>query len=507
MAHILDPFLEHAEAHPDRPALIDEQNRRHTYRELAAWAGAVQHQLQAQGIGPGNRVLIAIPMSARLYASLLALFATGATTVFLDPWLSGRTMNRLIRRVQPDLMVATPKTRYLSLLMPARYRIPAVITPSDEPSEQNHKLTPHQIEEDATGLVSFTGGTSGEPGGIERTWRMLQAQLDALHPFVVRKKPRIGFTHYPVFGLLELAAGNTLLIPDFNLLKLKQMNGKQLANRFTRFDAYRITCSPLMLEKLIHQKPSILEMCPVEAVRCGGARVSTRLIEQTLSRLDPDDAFVLYGSSEAEPIAHSSFEDVREASARPLEGVFTGQPDPAAHVRVIQLTDAAVGPEMWEQIQRKNPEEPGELIVSGEHVAQSYFGDDGTRFSQNKIRDPEGRIWHRTGDIGVLRAEGIYLFGRKERAIRRQDRVYHPYPVEEYFERCYALTDTAYLEDQKGRICFCIGSGLDIPEATVERVFEDIGYPLDRIRFLDHALPRDPRHQSKLLDRRLRKWL
>jgi acyl-CoA synthetase (AMP-forming)/AMP-acid ligase II len=71
---------------------------------------------------------------------------------------------------------------------------------------------------------------------------------------------------------------------------------------------------------------------------------------------------------------------------------------------------------------------PGEIVVSGRHVLSGYVrgrGDEETKFCV------DGTVWHRTGDMGYLDAEGrLWLLGRCTARIKDQRGTLYPFAVE-----------------------------------------------------------------------------
>ena len=66
-------------------AIIDPSGDRLRFSELKAEVAALAGGLQKLGIGPGDRIVLLIPMSIDLYRVLLALFHIGATATLIDP--------------------------------------------------------------------------------------------------------------------------------------------------------------------------------------------------------------------------------------------------------------------------------------------------------------------------------------------------------------------------------------------------------------------------------------
>src|SRR5690606_25872469 len=75
--------------------------------------------------------------------------------------------------------------------------------------------------------------------------------------------------------------------------------------------------------------------------------------------------------------------------------------------------------------------EVGELLVTGDHVQKDYFQDPAA-VARNKVTGPDGRVWHRLGDLGRLDERGrIWLVGRVSDAVALPDgRRLYPIAVE-----------------------------------------------------------------------------
>src|SRR5262249_37732988 len=133
------------------------------------------------------------------------------------------------------------------------------------------------------------------------------------------------------------------------------------------------------------------------------------------------EAHVVYGSTEAEPIASiSALEMVRTIEhADPLAGLCAGRPVQEIALRIVRPHDGPItlGAGGWPE-HDVAPDEAGEIVVAGPHVLTGYL-DDPDAERANKIRDG-ARVWHRTGDGGRLDAAGrLWLLGRVSRRVQR----------------------------------------------------------------------------------------
>src|SRR5206468_12706980 len=137
------------------------------------------------------------------------------------------------------------------------------------------------------------------------------------------------------------------------------------------------------------------------------APVLPRLVRLLAERVE-GEAHVLYGSTEAEPIAGLPARELERALAGPeaaAGGLCAGHPVPEIAVRLVRPADTPIelGKEGWPGLEVR-PGEIGEVVVAGEHVVAGYWNDPQAD-RRNKIRDGT-RVWHRTGDGARFDSEG-----------------------------------------------------------------------------------------------------
>ena len=124
IAQILSTQLEQ---NHDRIAIIDTHRRRRreiSFGALDQWANEIQACLLETGLRPSDRILVFQPMSAELYAVLLAIFRAGMVAMFIDPAHGRHYIERCCQLCPPQGMIATPKAHLLRVVSPALRRIP-----------------------------------------------------------------------------------------------------------------------------------------------------------------------------------------------------------------------------------------------------------------------------------------------------------------------------------------------------------------------------------------------
>jgi acyl-CoA synthetase (AMP-forming)/AMP-acid ligase II len=146
------------------------------------------------------------------------------------------------------------------------------------------------------------------------------------------------------------------------------------------------------------------------------------------------EVVALYGSTEAEPIARVAFDDIAPAdheSMRAGRGLLAGSPVAGLHVAILRDPwGLGIGPFTGEEFRAEclPAGQPGEIVVSGEHVLPGYLhgqGDEGTKIQVDDA------VWHRTGDAGYFDARGrLWLLGRCSARIADRHGVLYPFAAE-----------------------------------------------------------------------------
>jgi olefin beta-lactone synthetase len=123
----------------------------------------------------------------------------------------------------------------------------------------------------------------------------------------------------------------------------------------------------------------------------GGGPVFPDLLERLTAQLPQTDIVAVYGSTEAEPIAHLHARDIGADDWQAMRGgagLLAGHPVPQVRLQIREH----------------------EIVVTGDHVNKGYL--DPADDASTKIA-VDGTIWHRTGDAGLFDRSGrLWLLGR-----------------------------------------------------------------------------------------------
>ncbi|MEU2180424.1 amino acid adenylation domain-containing protein [Streptomyces thermolilacinus] len=387
-------FAEQVAAHPDAPALRDDDGVL-TYRELDRAAERLAARVAALGVRPDDRVAIVLPRSRASVTALLAVAKAGAAFLCLDPALPAERMAWIARDAGVRLRITD--AAFADRLPDG---IPAVRV-DEEPAAapappRRHPLTPEHLA-----YVIYTSGSTGTPKGVLLAHRGL-AQLRDLHRASFGTGPGSHVLQYApysfdasvwecVMGLLTGACLH-LTHPD------RLLPGTPLEETLAERSITHLTMPPSNLAMLRTLPESLRhlvlagEAFPAELAQRWGGSVHL---------------WNAYGPSEA--TVCGTVQDCAGLPPGRSPGIGTAFPGAEAYVM-----DAALNP--------LPPGVPGELHLGGQGLARGYLDRPeltAEKFVPHPFPATPGERLYRTGDLARLTADGsIEFLGRVDDQIK-----------------------------------------------------------------------------------------
>ncbi len=496
-----------------------------TIGELDHVVGRIAAEYLKLGIKSGDRVIIFIPMSFYLYAAMFALQKIGGIAVFLDSWARRDQMGVAAELVGASAMISVERAfDYLGEVKEIS-SIPIKIVAGPITKDYTARLedlmksedyaTAQALEKEHTALITFTTGSSGTPKGADRSHRFLAAQHYALNRHIPYVDSDADLPVFPIFSLNNLAAGVKTVIPAIDVGTPGERDALILIAQMKTTGTTCTTLSPSLLRAVSgYCLKNNLTLPFLKRIVTGGAPVSNDDVREMKEAAPNAEILVLYGSTEVEPMAHIEAKEMLSASVNPDpewvdEGVNVGHFDAGLDVKYLEIDKDPIfikSDEDWKQ--REVPKgRVGEIIVSGEHVCERYYNNE-EAFYRAKIRDHNGVVWHRTGDLGRVDEQGsLWLVGRVHNAIKRGDEYVFPVRAEIVMKKLPFVAQVAYLglPDQKlGEKVVCVFSPKGDVKDDREHFFSEIlrimkknQLPVDGI-YQVSEIPMDPRHHSKV---------
>ena len=508
--NLVSLLVEKAGLHPERPALIDSiggRDRIVTFGDLAKRVAAGAGQLQAMGLKRGQVILVFQPVSIELYEILLAAFHSGMRVMLADPSAGREFLSLCCKRLMPDVFFGSWKAQLFRLGVPELRQVSRCIrTGPWFPGARTWKTDGAcpalvDVPDDTPALITFTSGSTGVPKAAVRSHGFLLAQHRALSKAMDFQEGEVDLITLPVFVLANLASGMTSVLAETNLAKPGAPDRAAVAAQCGRFKVTRCAASPAFFEALLEGMP------PMEKIYTGGAPVFPDLLRRLRGALPDAAIHSVYGSTEAEPIAHVSAKNVGEeiiSITRSGGGLCSGAPVAEVELRIISDNwGMALGPMTDDAFSGLlvPSGEAGEIIVSGDHVLKGYLGGIGDEETKIQVANC---VWHRTGDAGWMDSKGrIWLLGRAAERLPAfrspaglpDEALNFPFAIECALREEFAGIRMAAMNWLGKRVLIVGEKSGDERRAAIDRAAGRFG--MEEVIYLK-SLPLDRRHQAKI---------
>ncbi|MGW2036890.1 amino acid adenylation domain-containing protein [Streptomyces virginiae] len=421
---------------------LDGATRSLTYGELAAERDALAATLRAVGVGPGERVAVAVPRSLEQVVALVAVVTAGGAYVPLDLAYPDGRLEYVLADAAPQVVLVGPGQRDRFTRLLDRAGVPARVLVQGEP-------LPQAPEGPATALdagphdpayVIYTSGSTGRPKGVVVPHSSVVALLANTRPamdfgphdvWVQFHSYSFDFAVWELWG--ALVHGGELLVPEYALTRspadfhrLVRERAVTVLNQtpsaFYQFiEADRRAAEPLPALRRI-----IFGGEPLDLGRLGGwvgrhGTASPELVN-------------MYGITETTVhVTHRvlSDEDFERGDAvSPIGGPIPGL--------VTHLLDDRLRP--------VPPGRVGAIYVAGDQVSLGYLGRPGLtagRFVADPFAGGGARMYH-TGDLARRTLDGELEFtGRADDQVQLKGFRIEPGEVEAAIRELDGVVDAA----------------------------------------------------------------
>lgn len=525
--NLVTALLRHGGEQPDKVAILFPDGEKVTFGEIKEKIQAYRRGLAEARFGPGDRIVVLFPICADFYALCLAMMASGLVVVFLDKGMSKASMVQALKRAAPKGIVSVDALLSKWILFPPLWKMRRYTVGKERwglkslqslEREGQEFLPPLDCEEASPGttaLITYTSGTTGEPKGANRTHDLLLAQHKALAEEFPHCSEEVDMPSFPVVVLHNLLCGITTIFPDVDLGAPGAVEAAKIVAQIDACRVTRLAAAPAFLERLLVEvERDRTKIKSLQTLICGGAPLPPRVASKMVDLLPDVEKWIIYGSTEAEPIARVTVEEALSAEG---EGYLVGT---VAEVAEVILVTPGIQTALLEEegLQKYGvlPGEVGELLVSGPHVLREYIGSPGAN-KATKVRSGE-RVWHRTFDLARFDQENrIWLMGRLGDHFQHQGKTIYPFVLEARLLELPGVKRAALLHHEKAREGEVLilaepdffeddHGGEALRERIRQRVqscLDELGVSEMNVDFIEF-LPVDRRHNSKIDRRALR---
>lgn len=392
---VIDLFDHRVEKYPNQLAVKDYLNEL-SYKDLqqktCQLAGLIQTCIK-----PNTGVVaIHVERCVESVASILAVLRAGYAFSLVDKLQGEKKVAKQIEKIAPDLILS-----FVENETDSKFNEDKVLTlPPIRYWNWPIKNTPRNVTAADLACITFTSGSTGDfksvkgcHGGLANyfSWFMTKFEIGIGD----RISMLSGLTHDPlqrdVFE--SLCTGATLVIPQESDIKLDALSKWIVENKIT------VTHLTPSLTQLFGEK--LRDEHSLRHMFLLGELVTKSVLQRNILRFPSASIHNIYGATETQR-SHSVTLLVKESDPAVIE---SQSPDTYIEVQQADGQPCATG-------------QQGELIFWSESLALGYLADDDAT-QQKFITDAYGNRGYRTGDLGVLRANGkIKLLGRADRQIK-----------------------------------------------------------------------------------------
>lgn len=499
-----------AQQHPERLALrVPQVGKNHdghdsiSYGELLSAVARMQSALQALGLSQGDRVLVLSRPAIPLYVLITALLGLGLVPVLIDRGMSRDRIFASVRLSRARVVIGDRDILKHWWLLPPLWRLRRYALDGrcfgvrDIRRLQNSHADDAQcvaLDAQAHGLITFTSGSTGQPKGADRNHGSLIAQHLAIREHWPDREDDIDMPCFPVLVLHNLTCGISTVLPDMDLAFPGRVDAARVLAQIQREGITRVSGAPAYLDQLTrYAQQHQITLPQVRSLVAGGSTLTLTLVQRCLQVFPNAHARVVYGSTEAEPIADVDMPELLALWDK-QEGHLVGRP---ADMVTVCVVNPALPLEHENDVANAQlaAGKTGEILVTGPHVLKGYVDNiDATR--ESKIARADGSVWHRTGDAGFFDSEGrLWLSGRIKDAVPCGTTIFYPFILEKIVDALPGVSRSALLAHDDHVTLIIEGR---VPaHHLLKKILHDAGLQKTRLANISR-IPVDGRHNSKI---------
>ncbi|MGH2861131.1 MAG: AMP-binding protein [Solirubrobacteraceae bacterium] len=402
LSHLL---TQAALAQPDACVLLYEQNEL-TYAELERRSQQAAALLRELGITAGDHVGLQMPNVPAFISLYFGILRLGAVVVPQNPLSGRRELEQNMADAQVKLVFAQPLTDEPMGDLECGARVVRVTT--DDGLELFRDCEPltdtAHVPGDATAVILYTSGTTGQAKGAELTHSNLGLNALAaieIYSLVPEDVVLATLPLYHSYG--QTCTLNGAIAVQARLVLTRRFDATRVARLIDQHSVTVFLGVPTMFSDIAHVPPDAASLRSLRLCGAGGAALPPEVRRQFEDRSGAP-LYETYGLSETSPIASIN----RRGRSRRIGTI--GWPIVGTEMRIADTTGRTLP-----------PGEVGEIAIRGHNVMKGYWANPE---ATNTAIDADG--WFYSGDLGTMDGDGCFMVvGRlKDLIIRGGSNVY-----------------------------------------------------------------------------------
>jgi len=307
---VLD-FIERAElVYGDRIGVVDEPDQPAeslgslTWAEVARRARAQAAGLDALGVGHGERVAIVSHNSARLLTSFFGVSAYGRVLVPINFRLSAEEITYIVGHSGASVLLVDPELDESLAEVSARHRFVIGNAADDALLRYDVAPEPWIPDEEATGTINYTSGTTARPKGVQLTHRNLWINATTFGWQTSVSDRDVYLWTLPMFHCNGWGMSYAISGMGGRHIVLRKVDGAEILRRVERHGVTFLCGAPAVVAAILdaaHHWPGEIPGRGRVRMVVAGAPPPTRMIEQMETELGWE--FIqIYGLTETAPL-------------------------------------------------------------------------------------------------------------------------------------------------------------------------------------------------------------
>ena len=478
-ATLVDMLRQRAERDPDRKVftfLTDGEREEDpmTYRQLDLAARRIAARLQAMGV-EGERALLLYPPGLEFIRAFFGCLYAGVIAVPAYP----PRLNRPAPRIQAivadaESTIALATTDILDSMEKRFEHAPDLksirwIDTGKLPESLSDDWQEQKIDPDHIAFLQYTSGSTSAPKGVMLSHANLVHNLEqSRHGFqVTSEKVCVSWLpSYHDMGLIGALMGT--MYSDAKTILMSPLAFLQRPLRWLRAIAhYRANISgapnfayDLCVEKINQEQREKLDLSCWEIAFNGAEPVRVETMRRFAKAFAPSGfrysafypcyglaeatLYVTGGDPSAEPVTLTVSRSRLEQDR--IEPILADQEGAQILVgcgtKKLDQEIAIVDPETFS---RCEPQQVGEIWIAGDSVAQGYWRrpEENQKMFGARIAGEGEKRYLRTGDLGFLDQDELYITGRLKDLIIIRGSNHYPQDIELTVERCHEALQSA----------------------------------------------------------------
>ena len=476
---IVDVLLDRSSSQPNQAAYTflaegEQESGSCTYQDLDLQARAIAVELLTK-VKPGDRALLIYPYTAGLefIAAFMGCLYAGVVAVTDYPRQHIKSLSQYQNRIidcQAGIALTTHEFAErvkgqlishptMALKLKA---LPWIASDRVDPSVADRWQSP-KIDSDTLAFLQYTSGSTGQPKGVMITHGNVLHNSQVIYKsFGHHEQSRI-LMWLPMFHDMGLIGG--VMQPLFAGLPAVLMSPIALAQKpflwLQALSKYKITTSggpnfayDLLCQKITEEQRASLDLSHWQVAFTGAEPVRAETIEKFTEIFEPcgfkKEAFYpCYGMAEATlfitGIDSDQYPTITHLDKKALTedkvvAVTSEHPDSKAIVSCghTWLGDEIiiVNPETKRQCE---DDHVGEIWAAGAGIGKGYYQkpEQTENTFEATLADNPNKNYLRTGDLGFIRDDELYITGRIKDMMILWGRNHYPQHIEETVESCH----------------------------------------------------------------------